>query len=75
MALEGPKRGRKPKGVREQIGVRVPVDQKAFYEQAARDAGLPLGDYVAIILAEHHQLDIPSYLTESKNQERLPISA
>lgn len=75
MALERAKRGRKPKGVREQIGVRVPVEQKALYEEAARAAGLPLGDYVAIILAQHHDLDLPSYLLENKNQEQLPISA
>lgn len=68
-------RGRKPKGVREQITAKVPKDQKSIYEELARAAGLPLTDYIAVALAEHHGLPTPNYLSSNKDQEALPISA
>lgn len=68
-------RGRKPKGVREQITAKVPTDQKSIYENLAREAGLPLTDYIAVALAEHHGLPTPNYLSTNKDQEKLPISA
>lgn len=68
--------GRKPKGNRAAISCRVPADQKPVLEEAARSAGMPLGDYVAVILARHHDLPIPNYLQPAtKGQEELPIGA
>lgn len=68
--------GRKPKGDREAISCRVPSDHKPTYEDHAREAGMPLGDYVAVILAEHHGLPVPSYMRPANaEQGTLPISA
>lgn len=68
--------GRKPKGNRSAISCRVPADQKPVLEEAARRRGMFLGDYVAMILAEHHDLPVPDYLLpQNKGQEALPISA
>jgi hypothetical protein len=69
------KGGRRPKGVRSQITCRVPADHKPVLEDAAREAGLPLSDYVAVVLAEKHNLSMPSYTEENKLQQRLPLSA
>lgn len=54
--------------------VRVPKLHKRIYEQAAAAAGLPLGDYVAIALAEAHQLDKPDYV-QREQEEALPLGA
>ncbi|WP_203338640.1 hypothetical protein [Nocardioides limicola] len=68
--------GRKPKGNRAAISCRVPSDQKPLFEEAARAAGMPLGDYVAVILAEHHGFPVPEYLLpRNKGQAELPIGA
>jgi hypothetical protein len=76
MATQMNRGGRKPKGNRTAISCRVPADQKPLFEEAAREAGMPLGDYVAVILAEHHGFPVPDYLLpQSKGQEELPISA
>lgn len=64
------KPGRRPKGDRYQITCRVPVDYQPVLEKAAADAGLAMSDYVAVVLAKHHDLSIPSY-----TQETLPIGA
>lgn len=70
------KRGRKPKGQREQISAKVPSSHKPLLERAAAEHGMPLCDYVAVVLAEHHGLEIPSYLIPSdKEHPKLPISA
>lgn len=69
--------GRKPKGKRSAVTVRVPEDQKPLLEAQARKAGLPLGDYIAKILAEHHEYPVPGYLTQhqEKGQPQLQFSA
>ena len=68
--------GRKPQGNRAPISCRVPADQKPVLEAAASQAGMFLGDYVAMILAQHHDLPVPDYLLpQNKGQESLPISA
>lgn len=36
-----------PKGSRAQFTLRLPTDQLEIYKQAAEDAGLALGDYIA----------------------------
>lgn len=70
------RRGRRPKGRRAAFTVKVPEDQKPLLEEKARAAGLPLCDYVAVILAQHHGYDAPSYLdTAHGGHPELPISA
>lgn len=55
--------------------VRVPKRHKRLYEQAAADAGVCLGDYVAIILARAHELDEPDYVFPPRHEEVLPLGA
>ena len=71
----GAKRGRKPKGRRLPATVKFPEEHKHAYEQRAADLGIPLCDYVALVMAEHHGYEVPSYLDTHKGQEALPISA
>lgn len=70
-------RGRKPKGNRVPISGKIPVTLKPILEDAADDMGLPLTDYVAIVLAEYHGQPEPTYVTktETTDQEALPIGA
>lgn len=74
--MEQPRRkpGPAPKGHRDPFTVRVPTEHKPIYEQQARNAGLPLGDYVALVLAHAHQLPEPAYITASPGQEALAIA-
>lgn len=69
------KPGPVPKGDRSQFTIRVPADHRPVLEKAAKEAGLPLGDYVAVVLAAKHDLPIPAYVNRDKGQEALPISA
>ena len=55
--------------------VRVPRTHRAVYEELAERAGLPLGDYVAMLLAQAHELDEPEYLSWSRRQSELPLGA
>ena len=75
MSLNKGKRGRKPKGVRVPISGKIPADLKPILDGAAEEAGLPLTDYVALVLAEYHGQPAPSYLEKDKNQEALPMGA
>ena len=69
--------GRRPKGNREALHVRVPKDHKRRYEQEAADAGLCVADYVALVLARAHRLEDPEYVHRGRdlNQAQLPLSA
>lgn len=70
------KRGRKPKGDREQFAFRLPRTHLEIYRKRALDAGMPLGDYLAIQLAAAHGFDEPAYIKRPDDaQEALPISA
>lgn len=69
------RRGPTPKGDREQFTIRLPRTHLEMYRERARDAGLPLGDYLATQLAVAHELGEPEYVTRSRDQEELPISA
>lgn len=73
------KPGPKPRGDRGTVASRVPVDQKAFYEERAAEAGLPLSDYVAVLLAQAHGLPVPDYIVraapDAHHQQELGISA
>ncbi len=70
-------RGPQPKGDRSAITVRIPKTHRALYERAAVEAGVPLGDYIALALARAHQLEDPEYVYRNRNvnQEPLPLSA
>lgn len=67
--------GRRPKGDREAMHVRVPKDHKRRYEQEAAEAGLCVADYVAIVLARAHHLEEPAYVHRTQDQEALPLGA
>jgi len=62
------KRGPKPKGKRTAITSRYPDDHLALYKARAVAEGIPLGDYLARVLAAAHGLDEPSYLHRNANQ-------
>lgn len=69
------RRGRRPKGDRAQILARVPKNHRELYEQRAAEEGLPLGDYVALVMAQAHELKEPEYIHRDQNQEALPLGA
>lgn len=69
------KPGPQPKGDRSAFTIRIPMDHRPVVEDAARAAGMSLGDYVATILAQQHNLPEPEYLSRNKDQRALPISA
>ena len=68
-----------PRGVREQVTIRVPVDHKRAYEQRARQLGIPLTDYFTLVMARAHAFDDPDYIhpvdAHGPRQEELRISA
>jgi len=68
-------RGRQPKGERAQILARVPTKHRHVYEQRAVEARLPLGDYVALVMAKAHDLEEPEYLKRDQHQGELPLGA
>lgn len=63
--------GRPPKGDREGLTVRFPRTHLDTYRAQAAAAGLPVGDYVALVLARSTGLDEPAYLTTNKDQPKL----
>ena len=69
----GRKPGTRPKGERSAITVRVPIDHKAVYDEAR--GGMPLSDYLALVLARAHELAEPSYVHRNPNQQELPLGA
>jgi len=74
------KPGPKPRGIREPISARVPVDHKRLYEELAERMGIPLTDYVALVMARAHKLGDPDYIklprtTGAPVQEELRMSA
>lgn len=57
-----PRPGRKPRGERSAITVRLPVDHRSVYQNEADAQGLGLGDYIMLKLAESHDLEEPAYM-------------
>lgn len=54
--------GRPPKGDRKPVTVRLPAAHFERYDQAAREHGLTLNDYLTVVLAHGHELPIPDYV-------------
>lgn len=50
---------------------RYPSEHLELYKVRATAAGLPLGDYLAGVLAAAHGLDEPEYLNRNRNQPEL----
>lgn len=65
------KPGRKPKGKSTRFVGRYPDDHLAVYKAQAAARKLPLGDYLALVMAAAHGLDEPAYLHDNPNQPRL----
>lgn len=69
------KPGPVPKGQRAQFTLRLPEKQLEIYKQAAAEAGLALGDYIAKALAESHKLPVPEYVhRRGRGEDTLPIA-
>jgi hypothetical protein len=46
------------------------------YEQAAAEKGLPLSDYIGVLLAHAHDLEEPAYVhRQQRSQAELPLGA
>jgi hypothetical protein len=71
--VERRKPGPKPKGDRSRITVRVPVAHRELYDLAARTAGLGLSDYLTLVLAQAHRLQVPPTVRRVPDPEELPL--
>ena len=65
------RRGPAPKGRREAFTGRYPSEHLDLYKARAASAGLPLGDYLATVLATAHGLNEPDYVHRNRNQPEL----
>lgn len=64
-----------PKTGRSQFTVRMPSEHLEHYKREAERQGLPIGDYLAAMLAATHGLPEPDYLArtrESAARKRKP---
>ena len=61
-AQSGRRRGPEPRGDRVGVTMRIPGDQAEVYRSRAEELGIPLSSWIALALAEHEQLDVPSYV-------------
>ena len=71
MTISPNKPGRPAKGDRDQTTVRPPRAHMSIYRAEAAKRGIPLGDYLTLMLAEAHGLDTPHYFTRTSNQPPL----
>lgn len=55
--------------------VRVPKHHHAVYAERAAAAGMPLSDYLTVVLADVFDLETPGYIARTSNQKELPIVA
>lgn len=80
------KYGPDPKGDRTQFTARLPTAHLERYKSEAESCGLALTDYLALKLAEAHNLPEPEYIADERERRRkrdarlrqreeLPISA
>lgn len=56
--------GRVSRGPRSALAMRVPAEQAEVYRQRADELGIPLSSWVALVLAERENLDIPDYVRD-----------
>ena len=73
--MEKRRPGTPSKGDRSAITARVPTPHRDVYELAASNCGMPLSDYIALCMAQLHQLDEPDYVYRNRNQAELPLGA
>lgn len=61
------RRGPAPKagGRREQLLARVPTEDAHAYREMARDAGLPVTDWIALTLAQSTGRPVPEYILDA----------
>ncbi|WP_102191336.1 hypothetical protein [Microbacterium aurantiacum] len=48
--------------------MRVPAEQAEIYRQRADELGIPLSSWVALVLAQRENLDIPDYVQDEINK-------
>ena len=76
--MAGNRPGPRDKGDRLAMHVRVPREHRKIYAAAALAADMPLGDYVALMLAQAHDLNAPEYVyrrLHDAGQRELPLPA
>lgn len=74
--MERRKPGPRPKGDRRAITVRIPRSQWEEFDAARKEAGYSnLSDYVAVLLAQHHGLQVPSYARPPDPQQEALLKA
>lgn len=52
-------------GRREQLLARVPTEDAQVYREMARDAGLPVTDWIAMTLAQATDRTVPDYIVDA----------
>lgn len=55
------------------MSIRFPRSHREHYEQMAQERGLSFSEYIVVVLAEYHGLELPVWSKESDGQ--LPLSA
>ncbi len=66
------KPGTRPKGGH-RVTVRVSRQHLERYTAEAKDAGMPLSDYLASELAKAHKLDEPEWFHRDENPDQLKL--
>jgi hypothetical protein len=69
------KPGTPSKGPRKPSMVRAPDQHHARYLQESQRLGLPLGDYLVLVLAQAHGLQVPDYIERKLDKGQLPLGA
>jgi hypothetical protein len=64
------KYGPDPKGDRTQFTARLPTAHLERYKSEAESCGLALTDYLALKLAEAHDLPEPEYIADERERRR-----
>lgn len=67
------RRGPVPKGDRDQFTFKLPKTHLEFYRDRAREAGLPLGDYLATRLAADHELGELGYAGRASERDQFAL--
>lgn len=70
-AETGRRRGPQPRGDRVGVTMRIPGDQAEIYRDRAEQLGIPLSSWIALALAEHENLDIPSYVRDEIKKSKI----